>query len=58
MIKKVIFIFVGIAVIAYYYNIDIRSVVIKSGVPMWLHAHLGLPLAPDQNPSTMATTTP
>ena len=48
MIIRIIFAFVLFAGLAYYYNVDVRSVVDKSGVPTWL-ASKGI--------STSATTT-
>ena len=39
MIIRIIFAFVLFAGIAYYYNVDVRAVVDKSGVPTWLVSH-------------------
>ncbi len=39
MITKIIIAFVLFAAIAYYYNIDVRAVVDKSGAPEWLISH-------------------
>ncbi len=48
MIIRILFAFVLFAGLAYYYNVDVRAVVDKSGVPTWLTSH-GI--------STSATTT-
>ncbi len=39
MITRILFAFVIFAGLAYYFNIDVRSVVDKSGVPAWLAEH-------------------
>lgn len=39
MITRILIAFVIFAAIAYYYNIDVRRVVDKSGVPEWLTSH-------------------
>lgn len=39
MITRIIVTFMLFAGIAYYYNIDVRTVVDKSGIPEWLTAH-------------------
>lgn len=39
MISRILITFVIFAGIAYYYNIDVRAVVDKSGAPEWLAAH-------------------
>ena len=42
MIFRILIAFVIFAGLAYYFNIDVRTVVDKSGVPTWLAAH-GIP---------------
>ena len=39
MITRILFAFVIFAGLAYYFNIDVRNVVDKSGVPTWLAEH-------------------
>ena len=39
MITRILIAFMLFAAIAYYYNIDVRAVVAKSGVPEWLASH-------------------
>ena len=58
MISRIFFTFILFAALAYYFNIDVRSVVDKSGAPEWLAAH---GIAPKQGTATIsgsATTTP
>lgn len=52
MISRIFVTFMLFAGIAYYYNIDVRAVVDKSGVPEWLSAH---GIAPQK---TISSTTP
>ena len=39
MITRILIAFVIFAGLAYYFNIDVRTVVDKSGVPTWLAEH-------------------
>jgi hypothetical protein len=39
MISRILFFFMLFASLAYYFDIDVRAVVDKSGVPTWLAAH-------------------
>lgn len=58
MITRIIFAFILFAALAYYFNIDVRAVVDKSGVPTWLSEH---GIAPKHDATTTpeaATTTP
>lgn len=58
MISRILITFALFAGIAYYYNIDVRAIVDKSGAPQWLAAH---GIAPHQNTATTvdaSTTTP
>jgi hypothetical protein len=57
MISRIFITFALFAGIAYYYNIDVRAIVDKSGAPEWLAAH---GIATHQNTATAidsATTT-
>ena len=54
MITRIIFSFILFAGLAYYFNVDLRAVVDKSGVPTWLSAH-GIPTGAT---TTATTTTP
>ena len=39
MITRIVFAFVLFAALAYYFDIDVRAVVDRSGVPEWLSTH-------------------
>lgn len=39
MITRIIIAFILFAGLAYYYNVDVRALVDKSGVPTWLSEH-------------------
>ena len=54
MIIRIIIAFILFAGLAYYFNIDVRTVVDHSGVPTWLSAH---GIAPTST-STATSTTP
>ncbi len=53
MIMRIIFAFILFAGLAYYFNVDVRAVVDKSGVPAWLSSH-GISTS---STTTAATTT-
>ncbi len=58
MIIRILFAFVIFAGLAYYFNIDVRALVDKSGVPAWLTSR-GIPTsATSTATSTTGTTTP
>ncbi len=58
MISRIFFTFILFAALAYYFNIDVRSVVDKSGAPEWLAAHGIAPKQGTAAVSAEATTTP
>lgn len=39
MLTRIIFFFILFAGLAYYFNIDVRALVDRSGAPTWLSAH-------------------
>jgi len=53
MISRIFFTFVLFAALAYYFDIDVRSVVDKSGAPEWLAEH---GIAPKQSTASAAGT--
>jgi hypothetical protein len=53
MISRIFFAFILFAGLAYYFDIDVRSVVDKSGAPEWLAAH---GIAPKQSTAAAADT--
>ncbi len=54
MFTRIFIAFVIVAGLAYYFNVDVREIVEKSGVPQWLSSR-GVQV---HSTSTMATTTP
>ena len=55
MLTRIIFTFIIFAGLAYYFNIDVRTVVDKSGAPAWLTAH---GITTEHVTSSTSTTTP
>ena len=53
MLTRITITFLLFAALAYYFNIDVRAIVDKSGVPEWLTAH-GI----QTTASSTASTTP
>ena len=55
MITRIVLAFVLFAGLAYYFNVDVRALVDRSGVPTWLSEH-GISVTRDS--SSTSTTTP